>query len=85
MTKEKMTEALRSVADCSVCLGCQDVALGALDGQDRGVSSGELLAALNDMVNSYDDTGCDRCGVVDVGVYEAARGLIERAQKAGMF
>jgi hypothetical protein len=76
MSKQK--KALQEIADCEVCLGCQDVAMGALKGQDQGIepTREDLLKALRDMVESYDDTGCDSCGVVDAEVFERAYILV---------
>ncbi len=36
----------------------------------------ELLKALRDMVDSYDDAGCEGCGVVDRDVYKRAYKLV---------
>ena len=35
-----------------------------------------LVAALTALVESYDDTGCDGCGVVSQSAYEAAEGVL---------
>lgn len=85
MTDTNHVEALRSVADCNHCLGCQDVALGALGGKDRGVSVGEVLGALLDIVSDYDDTACDRSGVIGVEVWARGQSVLEKAKHAGMF
>jgi hypothetical protein len=36
----------------------------------------ELLKALRDMVDSYDDAGCEGCGVVGQDIYEQAYKLV---------
>jgi len=35
-----------------------------------------LIAVLRALVESYDDTGCDGCGVVSQSAYEAAQGVL---------
>ena len=35
-----------------------------------------LVAVLRALVESYDDTGCDGCGVVSQSAYEAAEGVL---------
>lgn len=45
-TKEELVSALRTIADCDVCEGCQDVALGFLRRGQTGVSIGEALEAI---------------------------------------
>jgi len=35
-----------------------------------------LVAVLRGLVESYDDTGCDGCGVVSQSAYEAAEGVL---------
>ena len=35
-----------------------------------------LVAALTALVESYDDTGCDGCGVVSQSAYKAAEGVL---------
>jgi len=39
----------------------------------RGPFENPHVEALKGVVNSYDDTGCEECGVIDQGVYEGAR------------
>ena len=34
------------------------------------------VTALTAVINSYDDTGCEDCGVIDAGVYEGARKVL---------
>jgi hypothetical protein len=79
-TKEKMAEALQSVADCTVCGGCQDVAMGALKGQER-VSVGEALNALYSVVSraTYPSTRADK----DAAMVEARR-VVAKATQMGM-
>jgi hypothetical protein len=39
----------------------------------RGPFDNPAAKALREVVDSYDDTGCESCGVIDAGVYEGAR------------
>jgi hypothetical protein len=80
MIKETIAEALQSVADCTVCLGCQDVAMGALKGQER-VSVGEALNALHGVVSraTYPSTKADK----EAALAEARR-VVAKATQMGM-
>lgn len=40
-----------------------------------------LIAALQDIANDYDDTGCDSCGVVASSVFWRAKWLLDRIYK----
>lgn len=40
----------------------------------------EAASLLDDLINSYDDTGCDGCGVVDSSINERAVALREKLQ-----
>jgi hypothetical protein len=40
----------------------------------------EAASLLDDLINSYDDTGCDGCGVVDSSINERAIALREKLQ-----
>lgn len=40
---------------------------------EAGVSDSDPMEVLGSVVNSYDDTGCEACGVIDESVYLAAR------------
>ncbi len=42
-----------------------------------------LVAALTALVESYDDTGCDGCGVVSQSAYEAAEGVLATVRSSG--
>ncbi len=42
----------------------------------RGTFGNPHAGALRDMVDSYDDTGCEACGVVDESTYEAAKKVL---------
>lgn len=37
----------------------------------------ELLDALTSVVNNYDDTGCESCGVIDENIVRRAKRLVE--------
>lgn len=39
----------------------------------RGPFSNPAAKALTGVVDSYDDTGCEDCGVIDAAVYQRAR------------
>lgn len=54
---------------------------------DAAVTIGDdpVRTALTDLVDSYDDTGCEDCGVVDEAAYEAGRkalGLVDETEAA---
>jgi hypothetical protein len=80
MTDTKHLEALQSVADCTVCGGCQDVAIGALKGQER-VSVGEALNALYSVVSraTHPSTKADK----EAALAEARR-VVAKATQMGM-
>ena len=61
----------RDIADCmGDTWECRDCAESFTP--DDGPTKEELLKALRDMVDSYDDTGCEDCGVVSADTYERA-------------
>jgi len=41
-----------------------------------------LVAALTALVESYDDTGCDGCGVVSQSAYEDAQGVLASVESS---
>ncbi len=41
-----------------------------------------LVAALTALVESYDDTGCDGCGVVSRSAYEDAQGVLASVESS---
>jgi hypothetical protein len=73
-TKAELVSALRTVADCGCCEGCQDVALGFLRRGQTGVSIGEALEMIQRLVTLG---GLDH-------VWDEAQELLQRAKLAGM-
>lgn len=75
----------RDIADCMgdtwECRDCEE----SYSPAEEEPTKEELLKALRDMVNSYDDTGCAGVGVVDQAVFAQAEEVLEKAKQAGMY